>query len=778
MTATHTGNTARDGFVARFFGDGNDLDLDALPDAFRAWLDPWLRALDEPHPHPVVLPRRQGAHVEWYALAFHDEQARMLEEDLRAFVGPSYSDFTGVRAHLDPANPVDAAARAVAGGRVYRFSVVPADPGTLADARQSLDLMRQTWIARPHREFTRRRPTGRVLRDFELALRQRNAVESEALLDELDRDGHLNEQNLTFLQLRRLAALGRHQELLDQPTVDPVVQLRPPLRVAEVLIDAVYHVHLAPAEVAGDAQSALTRFADTVLPRYSPLFRSHVGMRTPQARKCFMLYAAVVNPPRVALRDDLLTEAETPLSAADRAWLTALAAHVPGPPSVPPAGSGRPAQREAEDPLDLARRAFAVGDHERATAMAAKAPPSSERALLLLECAVEHGGLESGKHALNALDALDEDSRAGLLASRRVALQVHHLRGGLLGDATAQDTEGAVPDDWVAWLERLNVDPWAGALPVAERGAREWSLATLLNDPSQLDRLTQLLVEDRPAAAQATLRDALPYILEFFRVDAPPIAALRGVYEALHVALLAEEALSISAFDAAVDLTANLIGLGVAASDYTTLVGDLIDAWEQLDAAAHLDWALRALDALIDLPSGDPSARERFLHAVTASFSRWWRRTQDYQWALLDLLAADLGLRDIVARPVRDAEDAAVAPQDAPDPRVLAGRRVAVYTLTAAAGRRVKQYVEHHFEEAMVDVTSETVCTERLRALSASADIFIVATRSAKHAATDCIQANRSADLATLYPDGAGSASMIRVLHEYIETSHVHQQAA
>jgi hypothetical protein len=49
--------------------------------------------------------------------------------------------------------------------------------------------------------------------------------------------------------------------------------------------------------------------------------------------------------------------------------------------------------------------------------------------------------------------------------------------------------------------------------------------------------------------------------------------------------------------------------------------------------------------------------------------------------------------------------------------------------------------------------------------------VFIVATASAKHAATGFIDAHRSRDLPTLRPAGKGTASMLRALHDYLRSA-------
>ena len=58
-----------------------------------------------------------------------------------------------------------------------------------------------------------------------------------------------------------------------------------------------------------------------------------------------------------------------------------------------------------------------------------------------------------------------------------------------------------------------------------------------------------------------------------------------------------------------------------------------------------------------------------------------------------------------------------------------------------------------------------------LRTASTTADVFVLATGAAKHAATTFIEARRPKALITLYARGQGSASLLHALGRYVATS-------
>ena len=69
---------------------------------------------------------------------------------------------------------------------------------------------------------------------------------------------------------------------------------------------------------------------------------------------------------------------------------------------------------------------------------------------------------------------------------------------------------------------------------------------------------------------------------------------------------------------------------------------------------------------------------------------------------------------------------------------------------------------------AKVEINSEKVGSVKLRDLARNADIFVIVTRSAKHAATNFIEMHRK-DKPTLRPTGKGTSSILYELAQYVE---------
>jgi hypothetical protein len=737
-------------FLARFFSPPNQLRHDSKPE-----IPTWLARLSRPDPLPTVLPCwRTGKVVDWYGLAFDDRQLTALGESLTAFVGPTYTTFRGQAARLDPADPIDQAVAAVTAGRAYKFR--GADP---SEIWRALERMRKVWQRRGSRERPTPSPVGRVLRDFYMALAAADAGAAEELLTQLREHYHLDAVNLLYLRLQMLAAFSRWADLLALSDLPDLLRLRRPAAVTEALVRAVYHTHLIAFEDPPDPPGAVLAFRAHVLASFGSLFASRAGMHSPEAAKACMLLAVAKDPPDLPLRDALL--ARDDLDPVDREYLRSLGA----------LAQTTTAEVPAADPFALAGDAARENDFDRAFALAVSAPPSAARARLLCECACELGTLEARAEAVAAVNALDEAEKAAFL-NRRVNQQ---LWENLSEDVPAQHAETAepetVPTNWCAWLEHLDQHEGRnGSREIARRAADEWSPPDFLCQPGAVERFTARLAGTRSQAAEYALRDCLPHLIRFFHKDQGwPNPALKTVYrQFLELLFYSTEGgkADLVVFN---ELLEALLTLGATSADYGEAVSFTRELWQRFAAPLTLDWALDALELLAASPSADPAARRSFLQLVLDRAAAFGRFLTPDQRDLLLLTATDLGERDLAssyfpasAEPAEQADDPIAA---------LKGKSVAVYTLTQRSAEQFQRIVQARAPGVTLALLHDLDASKRLQQHARQADLFVMVTASAKHAATNCIRRTRSAEKPLLIPTGKGAASMLAALRSYLERS-------
>jgi hypothetical protein len=745
-------------FEECFFGPGNRLRWDAiqagtLPRDLKERLGPFLDDLRR-NTDVNILPRvHDDGRVQWYALCSSARVARRVRDELRAFLGPSYSDFEGQPTHLNRKDTVEEAVLDRAGSNAIRLEVP--NPALFDIARQRLLLSMRLRGERPVRHSLLLRAVGRVLRDFEFAILAQDGEAALECIAELRSTGRLGATNFLFLEVRRLAALQQWAAILALPELDSLLVMNRPRRVTEALIRAVYNVRLVEFEARNLAAVAAERFRIDIFPRYRNIYKSRAGLSGYEIDASFMMVAVTSDPPHREIAEAIFASYIT--TEPQRNYLAAISALLPvafTPPVV--------------DALLEARSAFAEADVDRAYELTVSLPPSFDRCALLLRCARDMGTLTAAKTALDAVDALSATDRKRL-PIHAVLRPIYESLAALAVSPVTPSVPVAVaeevPASWPSWLRRLGrQERWQSAVAVAEAGAREWNVEALAADTVAVSEIAELLISDRPEWGQTALHDALPHLLEFFLSQRAHIR-FKSIYENLFLAIALDDHVSIPQFAALLRVTEARLELGVTVSEYREIVEELLSAVERVGSPSVADVALESVDVLVNAACPDPIQRQNFVIRVAAFFQRWFRRIDPAQWALLRCLGEELGVPD--ASWSSPGEDETTAPPD--EWRALDGKRIALYSLRESALRRTEAILRGMCSSVQVQIFNDLVGgSPALRTAAVTADIFVLTTAAAKHAATLYIESNRPKSRVTLYARGQGSASALAAIREYV----------
>lgn len=741
-------------FLQRFFSPPNELTLAKVEkargpaaDNVRLWMDDLRQEKGI-----VLLPCLRNGRREWYGLAFSERQQRALQELVGSFIGPSYSTFRGGTGGIRADDPIDASAMTFTGGHVVKF-VVPEDAS--AAVRTALQQMRVTLRERPALSSEAPRATGRILRDYYMALRAGDRSAAERHWRSLEAGFRLDPVNLLFLRVQALAEFGEWKALLALPELGDLLSLRRPPAVSRALLTAVYHVELASFEAQDDPDGAAERFRSEVYPRFASLLTSRSGLRSDEAQRMFMLLAVAGPQPSAELRDQILGEVSP--GANSRPYLQRLA-------SLLPAAKG--AVPPSESLLARAEYAAHRGLYDEAFRLALELSPSPERARVLLDSAYGLSSIESGKAALAAIGELPENDRASVLADRRRSEAYQWLVAQAPERGAAPDAS-ELPGNWFEWLTAIEEQPgWPQAVQLARRGAAEWTIDEFLDDPRGPAQFGRRLTDSCTAES---LRLALPHLLEFFQGDPKwPRLECTAVYKAMMDVLVFTSAIGDEDLTVFHQLAEALLSLGSGMQPYAELVGYAQDLLQGYSAPTRIDWALDMLDLFLAAPCPSPEARLAFAASVAGVLTKYALRVTAEQRALFASYCDELGHRELFPAPPSATTETAEEPEDSVDPLTRLGTRsVAIYTLTENAARRMTEVLKRYCPSAAVETSHEHVASERLKHLARNADVFVMATASAKHAATLFIQSQRPSERPLLRPAGKGTASMLRVLRDY-----------
>ncbi len=404
-------------FLERFFGTDNKFDLGRIErgEGNQAKIRPWVELLTQAEPLPTVLPCWREHGVDWYGIALSERQLRSLSEELMAFVGPTCSTFRAQRAQLNLQDPVESAIYEFTRGAAVKFCGHDTN-GTATAVWEALERMRRVGERRVKRATEYPSSTGRVLRDFYMALQAGDRSSAEKSLQYLLDQHRLDALNLLFLRVQLLAELKCWDELLALSEIPNLLQVRRPFAVTQALLQAVYRCELQHFEENNAPKGAVAYFHEAVFPRYSNLFAVRAGSKTPEVLKLFMLLAVGGEQLQPVLRDELL--AIPGIENPHLRYLQQLAALLP---DAAPHFEG--------DPLQRAEQVSKDGDYDQAFLLAWDATPSKEKVRLLLECAYELQTLAAERAALQAFDELTVDDQKALQAVRWNRDYLAKLRG-------------------------------------------------------------------------------------------------------------------------------------------------------------------------------------------------------------------------------------------------------------------------------------------------------------------------------------------------------------
>jgi hypothetical protein len=639
-------------FLRRFFSPPNLAWPDTDPDSpVAATLLPFLQALSKRGECPVVLPRRGSDPAQptaVYVVCWDVAHAGRVRALLEAAVAHHWCHFDGRVTRLDHGDSVDEAVLELVGPGTT-FVLLP-PPHTASKTFTALNRLVATIGDTPFREATIPRPIGRMLREFDLALAT-GAVESSAsLLREIEAYGGISHENVVYLQIRRLAELGKDHDLLAHGSLPTLVYAEPPRLVREAILAAWARVHLARPLQPQDVDAALG-LVQTAKPDIAMLVDESL------ARSMDHYVSTVCALVAIARRDDPLAEVLATNAAIDAALLARLSLTLESPEAGVPEGPGVPVVEAPEVP---------------------EVPVA----------------------------------------------------------------ESSVVESWLDWVARLG---GPGARPLESGQALDWTPAW------QIDAELAAAIDALPEFATD---DLLAGVAAFLDADDLGRPAPRTAVALMSRYLVAER---FNPYDlgAICALLGIFLRSGPSSSAYREVLGDVrvfAPQWVSIGTATR---AIDLADVVVCGPVGDNAARSSLVATLLSPLNQQKRRLPMSLRQLAALITNDIALDYDWAI----GASKSVAPIDRPTSTL----RVLLYSLDAGALARVGKAIDLQWPNLRVNISSARDGNPTLKQHARHADLIVVATRRATHAATGFITDNAGSALIR-YPDGSGSASMLRAV--------------
>jgi hypothetical protein len=649
------------------------------------------------------LPVTAGGEAVFYSIATTAAEWRQLRALLMAFAGPTLTDFAGAPTELHAGAPHERVLAAAAPAAVARLR---APPATAVSTERALKRMVAMVGRAPEKAAPASESTGRLLARIRDHLNALAIDDARQLLERCRAEHRLDALNLKFLEVEILATARDWRGVVGLDGFDDLLRTRRPPAVTAALLEALYWTGL------GDEPQNPGRYTGAMRRRTQDLIRlpAPPGMAE-GAWRLYALEALACTPPNIQMAAAVLQSNAELGDLRERLSEAVAAATPPSPQPVNPAAA-----------VTAADLSGSLSAFERAQAMLAALSPAERSALLEA-------------------------------AQPRAALAAMEATFG----------SHAPPSSWLAWMGRIEDPAFTTALAVARRGAVEW--AADIADPVEVQALATALLgaSDTPPAGERLL-DALPHLVAWMLRDTEfPRTSGQPLYEAALDRLLLSGRTSTPLLDSATVLARALLALGLPPDAYRRLLMDLVEASGEAAGLRTAYWLIELIEETLAASSPDQAAREAFWQNALMRLAPIARLLSPLQRLSLRRLATAAGWAGAF-----DEEPDAIAAgaTDATLPSLLAGKMVAIYTLTTSAGAQAAEALKAIAPDVDVRINSEHDGSSRLQALAENADLFVLVAASATHAATDVIRAHRGGR-PLVYAAGRGAVSILRSVEDW-----------
>ena len=737
-------------WITSFFGGGNnlvwsDLESGRATDNWGPEVLAWIALLDRDENGVAVLPYLGAdGDVVWYAVARSARAGRRLGEDIAGFVGASYGGFDGRPYLPDTADTPGQMLAEEFGAPMFRIAPEPRWTGSV---RRSLGIYRTLLERRPSARRLAARSVGALRTRFDRALLVSNEEEATRLYEEILATGRLSLENRHYLKVRLLAGLGRWAAIAAEASwLRTLADLTLPPQVRAELLDALYRTHIDPVEDVRDVNAALEEFKGK-LASFGRLFSTRQGLRQPRVVKAFLLHALLREQPQRAELEELLgllprTGVEAPFSDALRGFVDKRV------PVAVPAGDA------------AADAAFDDFEYEHALRLYSGLPPTRKTVARMIQCAQMVGTADAASVALQSLSAISE-MEATLPAPVRATIDGLRARVSPVAAAATTSIATAEPGTWLDWTRWIAAGaPGDEAIRVVEQQGSNWTVEQY--GQRDAGNIFAQSLEDAAIVGPEIIQRALPHLYQAFVGDAEEAEAGWGsIYRALLSAVILAPVRSGDDLELARALAVLILETGLSEADYRTLARELTGMVRQDTAVNTFDWALDLAEVIATARAASPAEQMNLVVAVLEFARSRKHRLTRRQIEIVRALCADMEIpsEQYVNEPPEEDPDAQAL-------TALAARSVAIYTLAETAGQRALQILTKLAPGVDVALNSDRVCTDKLAALARSAELFVFAWRSSKHAAYFCIKDHRPKEKRILMPAGKGTASIVRALLE------------
>ena len=679
----------------------------------------------------VARPRPHDATI-YYVITQNQQDWHRIRPLLNAYAGPTVSTFNGCPEPLDSSDPVEAFL--LSGGWAVTTKFVSGlDPFVGRMNHKSLTRMVMTLKMAPTTTLEVPQSTSRLISRFVDALNVGNRIAAENFLNVLKEEYRVDALNLSFLRVQLYAHFAEWNAILEMPEFASLCYARRPSKITIALLDSLYQVYMRQDDHDDiEFERSRVRWATEVRQYVRPLLRLPIPeVVSAGALRLYAWECLTSEARRLDIEDAILAQKE-----------------LLGPLTNRLVEAGRSGSHVNSDSLNDAE-----DNQSGSLAVAQQALAKSE----------VDDTLASIRQAFSRLAELDESARKELFLFEPFRAYWKNVE--------SETGEESPPTNWNEWFQRLPNPAFKSSFSILERAVVEWPAYSIV-DPVAI----HLFADDLNRVPYALpsnerLADALPLLVGWISEDPQfPRASMMPVYEGLLLRLVLGSRRGSPIFESSSILIRALLTLGMSSATYGTLLDDCLDLLGSGLGVRNVYWISDILEETINNQAPDASKREAFWHQTYMRLYPLFAYLTPGQRVVVARLCVSLGWK--VSDQLLSSHGDAL-PENSQFKDRLNGLSIAIYTLTESASRQAEQALLTIQPSIKVAISTDYGGTPSLKSMVQNSDIVVVATASAKHAATEFIQQMRPRNMPILYAAGRGFSSIVRAVEDYVMNSHI-----
>jgi hypothetical protein len=661
----------------------------------------------------------------YYGIADTPDQWRKLRPLLLAFAGPTLTSFNGCPESFKASLPLEefllskmfyVVARFIPGKEVKRTQTV----------RRSLVRMIDTITNAPIITHSLPEPTSRLIAQFVDFLNGNNINGAERILSILKSELRLDALNLSFLRIQLYAHFSNWKSVTEMPEFASLCYTRKPPIVTVALLEALYQTEMSTFEGDDWLDKQRDCWKKKVREFARPLLRLPIpGFCSVGALKLYAWEALDSEERNQELEQAILFYEES---------IGELASVL--------RQKGRDGLSEKKTDTN------AVIDSINPSIASVQTALVNAEGIDTL-CAISN--------ALTQIDSLSDGDKKQLLKSELFRSILQNINF---------ETNGALPPTgWIDWLNRLGEAEFNIAHTALRHAVNEWPASELI-DPSEVNKFADKLLslQDIPLAADR-IADSIPQLTSWVSDDPEfPRPSMTPIYETLFFHLVVSVRRHSYIYNSATVLIRALLTNGLTAQQYGSLLNDCIALLGESPGIRNVYWLLDILEETVINPAPSIEKRDNFWFKVWGLLQPLRSHLGPGQYISLSKIAISQGWAfdqiEEITVPVNTEEILPLS--DA-----LSNKSIAIYSLTESAARQAKNILNEIAPNAVIYLSHDKVGSDALKSMAQNSDIFVVATASAKHAATGFIQKIRPREKPLLFAAGRGFSSILRVIEDF-----------